>query len=364
MPMNKSEELLTKAAGYLAEIQSLAQSTFTIMEVCGTHTVAIAKNALRELLPETVRLISGPGCPVCVTDNCDIDRYLYLAARPKVITATFGDMIRVPGTETNLQVLRAEGADVRIVYSTQNALELARKNRDKEVVFLGIGFETTIPTVAISLETAKNEGIENYSVLSMHKVVPPVLRLLAEDDELVVDAFLDPGHVCSIIGIEPIGFMAKNYGKPGVVTGFEALDILEAIVMLLRQREEGRSEIEIQYKRVAKPEGNPRARMFIEKVFEPVEASWRGIGLIPQSGLGIREEYSLWDAAKKFSLPIFHSQETPGCRCGDVLKGRIYPTQCALFARHCTPMKPVGPCMVSSEGSCAAYYRYAQRSGD
>ncbi|WP_040411507.1 hydrogenase formation protein HypD [Desulfosporosinus sp. OT] len=364
MPMNKSKELLTKAADYLAEIQALAQSTFTIMEVCGTHTVAIAKNALRELLPETVRLISGPGCPVCVTDSSDIDRYLYLAAQPNVITATFGDMIRVPGTEKNLQVLRAEGADVRIVYSTQDALELARKNRDKEVVFLGIGFETTVPTVAVSLETAKHEGIENYSVLSMHKVVPPVLRLLAEDAELVVDAFLDPGHVCSIIGIEPIGFMAKDYGKPGVVTGFEALDILEAIVMLLRQREEGRSEIEIQYKRVAKPEGNPRARMFIEQVFEPVEASWRGIGLIPQSGLGIREEYSLWDAAKKFSLPIFHSEETPGCRCGDVLKGRIYPTQCSLFARFCTPMKPVGPCMVSSEGSCAAYYRYAQRSGD
>ena len=364
MPMKKgSKNLLAKAGDYLAEIQALAQSPFTIMEVCGTHTVAIAKNALRELLPETVRLISGPGCPVCVTDNSDIDRYLYLAAQPKVITATFGDMIRVPGTEKNLQVLRAEGADIRIVYSTQDALELARKNQDKEVVFLGIGFETTAPTVAVSLETAKYKGIENYSVLSMHKVVPPVLRLLAEDDELVVDAFLDPGHVCSIIGIEPIEFMAKDYGLPGVVTGFEALDILEAIVMLLRQRDEGRSEIEIQYKRVAKEEGNPRAKLFIEQVFEPVDTSWRGLGLIPQSGLGIRKEYSAWDAAKKFSLPFFHSKETPGCRCGDVLKGRIYPTQCPLFASHCTPMKPVGPCMVSSEGSCGAYYRYA-RSGD
>ncbi|KJS48420.1 hydrogenase formation protein HypD [Desulfosporosinus sp. BICA1-9] len=360
----ESKELLAKAGDYLSEIQALAQSPLTIMEVCGTHTVAIAKNALRELLPETVRLISGPGCPVCVTDSSDIDRYLYLAAQPKVITATFGDMIRVPGTDKNLQILRAEGADVRIVYSTQDALELARKNPDKEVAFLGIGFETTTPTVALSLETAKQEGIKNYSVLSMHKVVPPVLKLLAEDKELVVDAFLDPGHVCSIIGIKPIEFMAKDYALPGVVTGFGALDILEAIVMLLRQRAEGRSEIEIQYKRVAKAEGNPHAQRVVERVFEPVDASWRGIGMIPLSGLGIREDYWAWDAARKFALPVFHSPETPGCRCGDVLKGLLYPTQCPLFGKHCTPLKPVGPCMVSNEGSCAAYHRYSQRSVD
>lgn len=258
--------------------------------------------------------------------------------------------------------MRAEGADVRVVYSTQEALKLARENPNKEVVFLGIGFETTVPTVAVSLETAKREEIKNYSVLSLHKVVPPVLKLLAEDEKLVVDAFLDPGHVCAIIGIEPIRFMAEDYGKPGVVTGFEALDILEAVAMLLRQRAEGRSEIEIQYKRVVKAEGNLHAQEIIKKVFEPVDASWRGIGLIPSSGLGIREEFAAWDAARKFSLPIFHSKETPGCRCGEVLKGLIYPTQCPLFARHCTPLKPVGPCMVSAEGSCAAYYRYAQGS--
>lgn len=364
MKKKESKDLRTKAGDYLAEIKALAQSPFTIMEVCGTHTVTIAKNAIRELLPTTVRLISGPGCPVCVTDSSDIDRYLYLAAQPKVITATFGDMIRVPGTDKSLQGLRAEGADIRVVYSTQDALELARKNPDKEVVFLGVGFETTIPTVAVSLEIAKREGIENYSVLSMHKVVPPVLRLLAEDEELAVDAFLHPGHVCSIIGITPLEFMAGDYDLPGVVTGFEALDILEAIVMLLRQRAEGRLEIEIQYRRVVKEEGNPQAKMFIERVFEPVDASWRGLGLIQQSGLGIREEYSYWDAARKFSLPIFHSRETPGCRCGDVLRGLIDPTQCSLFASRCTPMKPVGPCMVSTEGSCAAYHRYTQRSVD
>lgn len=365
MPMKKgSKDLQTKAGDYLAEIRDLAQSQYTIMEVCGTHTVAIAKNAIRELLPPTVRLISGPGCPVCVTDSSDIDRYLYLATQPKIITATFGDMIRVPGSDKSLQGLRAEGADVRVVYSTQDALELARKNPDKEVVFLGVGFETTIPTVAVSLDIAKRENIKNYSVLSMHKVVPPVLRLLAEDDELAVDAFLHPGHVCSIIGIEPIEFMARDYGLPGAVTGFEALDILEAIVMLLRQRAQKRSNIEIQYQRVVKMEGNPQARKFIERVFEPVDATWRGVGLIRQSGLGIREEFSPWDAARKFSLPVFHSRETPGCRCGDVLRGLIYPTQCPLFAKHCTPMTPVGPCMVSTEGSCAAYHRYSQRSVD
>jgi len=361
---SSSKDFRVLADDYLSEIHTLSKSPFTIMEVCGTHTVAIAKNALRELLPSSIRLISGPGCPVCVTNSSDIDRYLYLAAQPNVITATFGDMMRVPGTEKTLQILRAEGADIRIVYSTHDALELARKNPDKEVVFLGIGFETTTPTVALSLITAKQEGLGNYSVLSMHKVVPPVLRLLAEDEKLVIDAFLDPGHVCAIIGIEPIEFMAKEYGLPGVVTGFAALDILEAIVMLLRQHAEGRAEIEIQYKRVVKAEGNSHAKRAVEQVFEPVDASWRGIGLIRQSGLGIREAYGAWDAARKFKLPVFHSPETPGCRCGDVLKGLIDPNECPLFGKRCTLMKPVGPCMVSSEGACAAYHRYEQRSVD
>lgn len=360
----ESKESVAKAKVLLSEIQSLAHTPMTIMEVCGTHTVAIAKNAIRELLPPQVRLVSGPGCPVCVTANGDIDRYLYLAEQKDVITATFGDMIRVPGTEKNLQQLRAEGADIRVVYSTSDALELARQNPGQEVVFLGVGFETTVPTVAVSLEIAKREGIRNYSVLSMHKVVPPVLKLLAEDEQLAVDGFLDPGHVCSVIGTDPIKFMAEDYGKPGVVTGFEALDILEGIVMLLRQRAEGRSDIEIQYQRAVKPEGNPQAKVFMERVFAPVDALWRGIGLIPGSGLTIRDDYSPWDAVKKFALPVFNSRETPGCRCGDVLRGIINPTQCPLFAGHCVPLKPVGPCMVSSEGSCAAYYRYAQRSVD
>ena len=382
--MKNKAELLAKAGAYLAEIKSLAEELGTegsrtevlstkepgitgkpyiIMEVCGTHTVAIAKNALRDFLPDNIRLISGPGCPVCVTDGSDIDRYLYLAAKPNVITTTFGDMIRVPGTEKTLQVLKAEGADVRVVYSTQDALEVARKNPEKEVVFLGVGFETTTPTVAVSIEQAKREGLPNFSVLSMHKVVPPVLRLLAEDKDLTVNAFLDPGHVCTIIGTKPLAFIAEDYGLPEVVTGFDAADILEGIAMLLRQRAEGRSEIEIQYKQVVKPEGNPHAQKIVERVFEPADALWRGMGMIPASGLGIREEYGLWDAARKFNLPVFQSPEIPGCRCGDVLKGLIYPAECPLFGRRCTPMQPVGPCMVSSEGSCAAYYRYGKRNG-
>lgn len=356
-----NKDIRERANYYLGEIRKLADKPFTIMEVCGTHTVSIAKNALRELLPENVRLISGPGCPVCVTDSGDIDRFLHLAALPNVMTATFGDMIRVPGTKKSLQVLRGEGADVRVVYSTLDALELARKNPAKEVVFLGVGFETTVPTVAVSIDIAKKEGLKNYSILSLHKTVPQVLRLLAEDKELEVDAFLDPGHVCAVIGIQPIVFMAREFGKPGVVTGFEALDILQAVYMLLKQRSEGRSEIEIQYKRAVKHEGNIQAQAIIEQIFEPVDSQWRGMGLIPQSGLGIRREYEAWDAAKKFSLPEFESKDVSGCRCGDVLKGLIYPRQCPLFSRRCTPMNPVGPCMVSSEGSCAAYYRFAQR---
>lgn len=365
MPMkSKNNQQATKelAARYLEEIKGLAMEPYTVMEVCGTHTVAIAKNALRDLLPPQIRLVSGPGCPVCVTDSSDIDRFLYLAAQPNVITATFGDMIRVPGSKKSLQVLRGEGADIRIVYSTLDALELARKHPDKDVVFLGVGFETTVPTVAVSIESARHEGLKNFSVLSMHKIVPPVLQALAEDPELEVNAFLDPGHVCSIIGTKSLEFMAKKYGKPSVVTGFEALDILEALVMLLRQRAEGRSDIEIQYKRVVKPEGNPVAQQFIERVFEPMDVRFRGIGVIPLGGLGIRQEYQEWDAVKKFSLPEFDSPEIPGCRCGKVLKGQITPSECPLFARKCTPQDPVGPCMVSSEGSCAAYFRYAQRS--
>lgn len=361
MPEKMEHKDKARALAYLAAISRLADQPLTIMEVCGTHTMAIAQNGLRELLPTNVRLISGPGCPVCVTDNSDIDRFLFLAAKPEVITATFGDMIRVPGTKKSLQSLRAEGADVRVVYSTLDALELARKNPEKEIVFLGVGFETTAPTIAVSIETASRENLTNFSVLSLHKRVPPALRALAADPEVQVDAFLDPGHACAIIGTRPLEFMAEQYGKPGVVTGFGVLDILEAVLMILEQRAAGRAAIEIQYKKVVKAAGNVRAQAMIEQVFTTADASWRGLGLIPESGLNIRPEYRAWDAAAKFALPRFDSPSPSGCRCGDILKGRIAPDECGLFSATCTPLQPVGPCMVSTEGTCAAYYRYARK---
>lgn len=333
------------------------------MEVCGSHTVAIAKSGIRELLPESVQLVSGPGCPVCVTDNSDIDRFLSLAQTPGVIVATFGDMLRVPGSKTSLQAVRAEGADVRVVYSTLDALEISRQNPDKEVVFLGVGFETTIPTVAVSVEIAEREHLSNYSILSMHKLVPPVLELLVTDPEVGLDGFINPGHVCSVLGTAPFEFIAGKYQKPSVVAGFEALDILEAIWMLLRQRQEKRAAVEIQYSRVVKPEGSPKAAEYISRYFEPVDAVWRGIGRVPQSGLRLKAQYRLFDAEMKFDLPKPKSVNTPGCLCGEILKGRRHPFNCRLFGKACTPLQPVGPCMVSSEGSCAAYYRYSQRRG-
>lgn len=347
----------------LNEIEELASEPFKIMEVCGSHTVAIAKSGIRELLPENVQLVSGPGCPVCVTDNADIDRFLSLAKQPGVIITTFGDMLRVPGSKTSLQNVRAEGAEVRVVYSTLDALEIARQNPKQEVVFLGVGFETTIPTVAVSIEIAQRNDIRNYSILSMHKLVPPVLELLVTDPELGINGFINPGHVCSVLGTEPFEFIAAKYGIPNVVAGFEGLDILTTIYMLLKQRAEKRAEVEIQYSRVVKREGNPKAREYMDQYFQPADALWRGMGMIPQSGLKIKPEYSQYDAESRFALPEPVESHIPGCQCGDILKGRVLPPDCALFGKACTPLKPVGPCMVSSEGSCAAFYRYARRKG-
>jgi hydrogenase expression/formation protein HypD len=352
-----------RAQEILADIKKMADKPFKIMEVCGSHTVAIAKSGVRELLPENIQLVSGPGCPVCVTDNSDIDRFLDLARNPQVIITTFGDMVRVPGSKTSLQEVRAEGGDIRIIYSTTDALEIARQNPDKEVVFLGVGFETTTPTVAVSIETALREGIANYSVFAMHKLVPPVLELLVKDPELHLDGFINPGHVCSVLGTEPFEFMAQTYGKPSVVAGFEALDILDAIWLLLKQRAENRSEVEIQYFRVVKREGNPKAVEYMNKYFQTADVFWRGMGLIPQSGLKLRPEYTSYDAEVKFNLPEPLEGKTPGCLCGEILKGRLLPNACPLFGKTCNPLKPIGPCMVSSEGSCAAYYRYSRRRG-
>ncbi|HOG18336.1 MAG TPA: hydrogenase formation protein HypD [Syntrophales bacterium] len=330
----------------------------TIMEVCGSHTRAIGRYGIRTLLPEGLRLLSGPGCPVCVTAIGDVDAALWLAGRPGVVFATFGDMMRVPGTGgADLQRLRATGADVRPVASALDALTVAGKETERQVVFLGIGFETTAPTVASVLRTARSRGIANFSVFSVHKVIPPALRLLLADSRLNLDGFLCPGHVSTIIGSGAYALLVEA-GKAAVITGFEPVDILEGIDMILGQIESGRPEAAVQYKRGVSPAGNPRAIALMEEVFETGPASWRGLGTIPGSGLSLRPEYGAFDARKRFSIPEILSAEFPGCACGEILRGIREPSGCPLFARVCTPADPVGPCMVSSEGTCAARYRY------
>lgn len=333
-----------------------------IMEVCGTHTMEIGRSGLRQLIPENIRLISGPGCPVCVTHDAEIEAYLELAARENVITATFGDLMRVPGKSGSLSDARGRGAEVKLVYSTLDALEIARRHPEKEVVFLGAGFETTAPTAAASVIQAAEERIANYSVFSMHKLVPPALEALLQDEEVNIDGFLFPGHVSAIIGIEPYQFTAERHGKAGVIAGFETRDILESISMLIKQIVRQAPRVELQYERAVKPEGNLRAREIMYTVFKPGDALWRGFGWIPESGLLFTEEFKDFDAKEKFAVQELCKEEETvhaHCACGDVLKGIKTPTECQLFGKGCTPLKPVGPCMVSSEGACAAYYKYS-----
>ncbi len=329
-----------------------------LMEVCGTHTVSIARNGIRSLMPSNVRLTSGPGCPVCVTSNHDIDKVIALARIPNVIIATFGDMTRVPGSTSSLLAEQAAGADVRIVYSPLDALRIARENPDREVVFVGVGFETTTPLVAMAIKRARAEKLANFSVFAAHKNMPGALEVIVNDPELSVDALILPGHVSTIIGVEPYRFLAERYGIPGVITGFEPNDILQGIAMIMRQLHEGRADIEIAYARGVMPEGNPVALAAIDEVFRTCDAVWRGIGVIPGSGYEIRDEFAAFDALRRFDPVIEETVEHAGCRCGDVLRGVLRPDECPLFRTVCTPENPVGPCMVSSEGSCAAYFRY------
>jgi len=329
-----------------------------IMEVCGTHTVAIAKNGLRAVMPENVTLLSGPGCPVCVTANEDIDIAIELARQPGVIVTSFGDMMKVPGSYSSLAKEKADGRDVRIVYSPLDALALAEREPDRQVVFVAVGFETTVPLIAAAILRAQAAGIENFSIFSAHKTVPKALAALADDPDVQIDAFILPGHVSTIIGSEPYRFLAEQFGTPGVITGFEPVDVLQGVYMLLKQLEEGRAEIEIGYHRGVMPEGNPTAKALVEQVFEPIDADWRGIGVIPGTGLGIRPEFDHYNAIKRIPVSPPPPKEIKGCQCGEVLRGITLPFQCKLFGKGCTPEHPIGPCMVSSEGSCAAYYRF------
>ena len=330
-----------------------------LMEVCGTHTMAIAKNGLRAVMPENIRLTSGPGCPVCVTANADIDLAIALAANPDLTITTFGDMLKVPGSYSSLNDEKGNGADVRVVYSPLDAIELAEKNPQMEVVFISVGFETTTPIIAATIKRARDAGLENFSVYTANKTVPLALRAIADDPKIAINGLLLPGHVSTIIGLEPYHFLSAEFGVPGIIAGFEPLDVLQGIYMLLVQIAEGRSKIEIGYARGVREEGNPKAVATMDEVFEPCDAAWRGLGVIPGTGLRIRDEFAPFDAAKRFSpTPERPSRETPGCLCGDILRGILMPPDCPLFGNGCTPEHAIGPCMVSGEGSCAAYYRY------
>jgi len=328
------------------------------MEFCGGHTVTIFRYGIRRVLPSTIDMVSGPGCPICVTANADLDKAIALAQIPEVIIATFGDMLKVPGSHSSLQEVKANGADVRMVYSTMDALKIAEDNPGKSVVFLGIGFETTAPTIAASILQAEESGIKNYYILSLHKLCPPVVRAILDSGEVKLHGLICPGHVSAIIGSHPWEFIAQDYGIPCVVSGFEPLDILQCVNMLVAQIENGESKVEIAYRRGVRPEGNQQALKLMEEVFETCPAEWRGIGEVPDSGLKVRKEYQPFDAEVAFDIDPGSPYEPEGCICGDILRGVKTPLDCRLFGKVCTPESPVGPCMVSSEGSCSAYYLY------
>lgn len=347
--------------GLLAKIRKIAgriDRPVTIMEICGSHTYAIGRFGIRKMLPDNINLVSGPGCPVCVTSARDVDIALYLAKQKEVIFATFGDMLRVPGSNgDSLQKQRAEGCDVRVVSASDECIQLAQDFPWKEIVMMGIGFETTTPTIAVTIERARKKGIKNFSVFSVHKIVPPAIHALIADPGLNIDGFLCPGHVSTMIGSNAYR-MIPEAGCAAVITGFEPVDILEGIWMILEQIYGKKFEVAIQYSRGVKPEGNVRAMELIESVFKTQTVEWRGIGLIPESGLVLNEAYVAYDTHTRFTVPDIRSVEIKGCGCGDILRGIKSPDQCALFRKVCTPMNPIGPCMVSTEGSCSTYYKY------
>lgn len=346
------------ARGLVERIHGAATAPVTIMEVCGTHTTSIFRNGIKSLLPEAVTLLSGPGCPVCVTPQGEIDAVMELALRKGVILATFGDLLRVPGRHGSLYDMRAQGADVRMVYSPMDAVTMAAAHPDREVVFVGIGFETTAPTTALALLEAKRHGLPNFSLLSLHKRTPPAISAVLDGSGSRIDALLLPGHVSVIIGEKGFQKVMEKRAMPAAITGFEPVDILGAILALVRMGATQTPSLTNLYGRAVQPDGNPKALEILKAVFQIHDASWRGMGPIPRSGLAIREPFSAFDAGKKFAIDIKETPPPPGCRCGEILTARNTPAECPLFGTRCTPGQPVGPCMVSSEGSCAAAYKY------
>jgi len=351
----RNEEI---ACRIIQKIKNISKKSVNLMEVCGTHTVSIFRNGIRNILPDNIHLLSGPGCPVCVTPIHNIDKIVAFSREKDFIVTTFGDMIRVPGSTSSLEKEKADGADIRMVYSALDALNIAHNNPKKNIVFMGAGFETTSPTIASTVLMAQKEKLNNFSVLSVAKIMPPAMQALMEGN-VNIDGFICPGHVSAIIGSKPYNFIAEEFNTPCVICGFEPLDILHGIYMLLEQLEKGKAEVEIQYKRAVKPQGNKIAQQKLNQVFYKIDSNWRGIGVIKKSGLDLRPEFQQFNA-NRFNISVEKSRENPGCRCGEVLKGLIDPTECPLFGKVCTPENPKGACMVSSEGTCAAYYKYSR----
>jgi hydrogenase expression/formation protein HypD len=329
-----------------------------IMEVCGTHTNAIFRHGIRSLLPRGIELISGPGCPVCVTPAGHVDAFIAAAGFDRVIVATFGDLIRVPGSRGSLARAREAGARVEIVYSPMDALQLARQEPEQMVVFPAVGFETTAPTIAATVLEAERLGLDNFSIIAACKIMPPPLELLLSDSELRIDGLLCPGHVSAIIGAAAYKPLAKKYHISCAVSGFEPADIVSGLLALASQIREGRARVDNCYSRVVTDSGNHQARELCSRVFKIVDTEWRGLGVIAGSGLGLRDKYRKFDALARLDLKVESAPEPKGCKCGDILKGRLLPPACPLYGKQCTPLQPVGPCMVSSEGTCAAFYRY------
>ena len=358
-----AQALLARIARVVGDIGATAEKPVHIMEICGGHTHAIFRYGLDRLVPPGLEFIHGPGCPVCVLPMSRVDECVDLAERPEVIFTTFGDAMRVPGTRKSLMQAKADGADIRMVYSPLDALELARRNPDREVVFFGLGFETTTPSTALSIQQAAREGLTNFSVFCNHITVPPPIRALLDDPHMILDGFVGPGHVSMVIGVHPYDFIAEDYGKPIVVAGFEPLDLLQSVLMVLEQIRDGRAEVENQYARVVPEHGNPVSLAAIDDVYEARPSfEWRGLGEIDASGLRIRDRYAAFDAEAKFGIGYGAGTrvvaEPEGCACGAVMTGRIKPVACPQFGKGCTPEMPLGALMVSSEGACAAYYQY------
>jgi hydrogenase expression/formation protein HypD len=352
-------ELIKKLADILKN-RKLSEE-IRIMEVCGTHTAEFFKTGVKDLFPDNLILIDGPGCPVCVTPNSYLDLIIEIAEKYNAILATFGDMIKVPSSYSSLAKEKAEGMDIRIVYSPLDALRMAEENPDREVIFLSVGFETTAPAEAIIIMEAEKKRLKNFSILSGNKLTPPAVDALLGADEVRIDGFIIPGHVSAIIGREPWNFIAEKYGKPGVIAGFEAHDLITGVLSLLDLLENKEMKVTNEYKTIVRENGNPHAIKIIDTVFERCSAEWRGLGVLPGSGLQIREEYSRYDAMKRFPATPPPVKEHAGCRCGDLLRGIITPPECPLFDKICSPENAIGPCMVSGEGPCSAYYKYWKR---